>query len=239
MSTIKERMQPPTEYRPIKAIPNPGSSVLVTGEQLRRQIVPLAESLVPRLRELDNPVLLVLAKGGNVFGEQFAIELNSSDPDLQFEMARVRYKSRIEVSDDSPNEPFFDESEGEFPNVEGRNVVIIDDVADSLHTGTIVARDVEEAGGVVTDMIVAVEKYPVDEFKGIVRKHFFRGVPIHALVQSPALWLYGYGMDNGNDITEDEDRALEDIHVNWPWETEHWPGMVEEYKRRYEQYLTK
>ncbi len=238
MSTIKERMQPPTEYRPIIAVPNPNAPVLVTKEELRRQMIPLAESLVPRIRELDNPVLLVLAKGGIVFGEQLAVELNNCDPELPFQLSRVRYKSRIEVSDDSPSEPFLDETEYEFPEVEGRNVIIVDDVADSLHTGTTVERDVSDRGGTVTDMVVAVEKFPEDEFKGKIRTHSFRGnVKIHALVQSKALWLFGEGMDNGNDETEDEDRALEDIHVNWPWEREHHPEMVEYYLEKYGQNL--
>lgn len=223
----------PAEYRPLKALPNPNSPVLITERQLALQISALAKSLAPRLRELDNPLLLILAKGGNIFGEHLAIALNDTDPELPFELSHVRYKSRMEVSDDSPNEPFLDEEEYRFPDVTGRNVIVVDDVADSLHTGVVVERDVATRGGTVTDMVVAVEKYPEDEFKGTVRKFEFNGaVAIHALVQSPALWLFGYGMDNGSDATEAEDRARKDILVNWPWEKKHWPGMVQEYAKR-------
>lgn len=230
----------PEPYRPFRPIPNPDNPVLVTEEQIRSQLTQLATNLVPVIRAQNNPLLVRIANGGLMFGNDLAAELHKIDPELQFEEATIRYRSRRGVGDESDQRPFLDEADYVYPDVEGRHVMFIDDVLDSQYTLVVAEEEARARGGKVTDVLVAVEKESPDEFKGHIRKHHLpEGVRTHALVQTMALWLYKYGMDNGNDKTEAEDRAGREIRVNWEFENEAHPGMVAELRRRFQEKLSR
>ena len=240
MSTIKERMTRPPEYRPHRPVPNPDDHVLVTEQVLNIQIQGLAKHLAPLIRAQQRPILMPIAEGGLVFGQDLAVALNQIDPDLEFDYVPIRYRSRRGVSDSSNQRPYLDEEDYPYPDVDGRNVIPIDDVGDSFHTVVVAEKEVRARGGKVNDVVVAVEKQSPDEFKGHIRTHHLpQNVRLHSLIQIGALWVFKYGMDNGNDATEKEDRAGREIRVNWEFERENHPGMVAELKRRFLEYISK
>ena len=240
MSRPKEMLPTPEPYRPFRPIPNPDNPILVSEAEISAQLVKLANHLAPIIRAQNNPILMKIASGGLMFGGDLATALREVDPELQFEEAKIRYRSRRGVGDESDQRPVLDETEDEYPDVEGRNIIFIDDVLDSQYTLVVAEEEARSRGGKVTDVIVAVEKESPDEFKGHIRKHHFpAGIRTHALVKTMALWLYKYGMDNGNDETEAEDRAGREIRVNWDYERAKHPGMVVELRRRYQEKLGK
>lgn len=230
----------PEGYTPFSPIPNPDNPVLVTETEISTQLVKLANHLAPIIRAQNNPILMRIANGGLMFGDDLAIALRKADPELKFEEATIQYRSRRGVGDESDQRPKLDEREHKYPEIEGRNVIFIDDVLDSQHTLVVAEEEARLRGGKVTDIVVAVEKESPDEFKGNIRKHNLpASVRTHALVKTMALWLYKYGMDNGNDETEAEDRAGREIRVNWDFENKFHPGMVAELRRRYTEKLGK
>ena len=238
MARPEEMLATPEPYRPFRPIPNPDNPVLVTEAQIRAQLTLLATNLAPIIRAQNNPILMRIANGGLMFGDDLATELRKIDPELQFEEATIRYRSRRGVGDESDQRPLLDETEYPYPDVEGRNVMFIDDVLDSQFTLVVAEEEARARGGKVTDVLVAVEKESPDEFKGHIRKHLLpAGIRTHALVKTMALWLYKYGMDNGNDKTEAEDRAGREIRVNWDFENEVHPGMVAKLRERFQEKL--
>ncbi|MGB3019690.1 MAG: phosphoribosyltransferase family protein [Microgenomates group bacterium] len=240
MSRPEEMLPTPEPYRPFRPIPNPDNPVLVTEAEIRAQLPLLAKQLAPLIRAKNYPILMKIANGGLMFGDDLAVELRKVDPELEFEEATIRYRSRRGVGDESDQRPILDETDCVYPDVDGRNVMFIDDVLDSQYTLVVAEEEARARGGKVTDVIVAVEKESPDEFKGHIRKHYLpEGVRTHALVRTMALWLYKYGMDNGNDKTEAEDRAGREIRVNWDFENEDHPGMVVELRRRFQQKLSR
>lgn len=240
MTRTKEMLPTAEPYRPYRPVPNPDNPVLVTEQELRAQLPLLARELAPFIRAQNNPILLKIASGGLMFGDDLAIELRKVDPDLEFEEATIRYRSRRGVGDESDQKPLLDETEHPYPDVEGRNVMFIDDVLDSQFTLVVAEEEARARGAKVSGVIVAVEKESPDEFKGHIRKHHLpAGVRTFALIRTMALWLFKYGMDNGNDITEAEDRAGREIRVNWDFENEAHPGMVAELRRRFQEKLSR
>ena len=158
MTRTKEMLTTPEPYQPFRPLPNPDNPVLVTEKQIRAQLTLLAQDLAPIIRAQNNPILMKIANGGLMFGNDLASELRRIDPELEFEEATIQYRSRRGVGDKGDQRPVLDESTYPYPDVEGRNVFLLDDVIDSQFTIVDAEKEARARGGKVTDVVVAVEK---------------------------------------------------------------------------------
>jgi hypoxanthine phosphoribosyltransferase len=221
------------EYKPHIAFPDPRTDILVSEGEILQQLPILGKALGNVMSTLRNPMLIWLADGAELFATDLIEHIPLVDSKRHFEVAVVRCKSREGVDTTSKTEIQFDESEEPFPDVFGKDVIIGDDVLDTGKTVMAVVDRVAEGGGTVTDIAIAAEKPIVDRFKGKVRTHSIpQDIRIWPLILIPALWVYKYGMDNGDPKTEKKDREGREIRVKWTYERGAFPHQCRAYERK-------
>lgn len=221
------------EYQPHLALPDPRTETLVSESEILRQLPMLGAAFGKVLPTLRNPLFIWIANGA----QQFADDLISNVPQVagvpDFDVAVIQYRSRVGIDQTSQNGILLDETIYPFPDVRNRDVIGIDDVLDTGETALAFVEQVLEFGGRVTDLSFAAVKPEVDRFKGNVRLFSLPNeIRVWPLTTVPALWLYKYGMDNGNDTTEDADRAGREIRVNWEFEKEKYPEACAYYLKQ-------
>lgn len=116
----------------------------------------MATSLVPEIN-ISNPVFLIISNGGNIFGTEFlhALDRKGIHPDADFINVKM-YK------DVDREEPEIMVNDYQRISVRGRNVILLDDVADSGQTLCFVRSYVEAWGAASVAAITLLERGNAD-----------------------------------------------------------------------------
>lgn len=221
------------EYKPHLAVPDPRTPILVSEAEILSQLPILGLAMRPTISSLRRPIMIWIANGGKLFGEDLIEHIPLVDGERVFDVGIVQYRSRVGVEGHSEAGIVLDESEHPFPDVAGRNVIGLDDVLESAETACEFDAEVERRGGLITDFAFAAEKPKRDRFKGLVRTHNLReSIRVWSLTRVPPIWLFKYGMDNGEAATEADDRAGREIRVNWEFEKKRYPEAYAYYLKQ-------
>ena len=218
--TVEEKRSISREFPTYKIESDPESDLLIDRSSIERQARQFVYHFVKELPKLHKPIFIWLRDGAEMFSQDLQTAFKKVMQEVEF--VGVNYKLYEGMVARAQAE--LDETEFPFPDVAGRAVILVDDVADTIKTAHSFIGQVQERGGTVTDAVFMVEKPESSPWRSQIReKPWPKNIRKWSLFAVDDLWLQGNGMDT-NGI------GREDPNVIWRRDME--PQKVEYFRRK-------
>lgn len=174
---------------------------IFTSTDINREVARVASEIIEKTGG-KSPLFVTLLRGSMPFTAKLMFEITHQAPDMHPELDYMTVKTYGDER--RPGEPKIVMDLGPDTDVQGRTVIILDDVLDQGITSSFVARTLKKRGAGDVLLAVLVEK-------DIDRKEF--ATADFACFHAGEEWLTGMGMDDVS-VARDGYRWLDEICVN-------------------------
>ncbi len=163
---------------------NQYSKLLQSDEDVNKRISEIAKTIISKYSG-QNPLFVCLLRGGAPFAGKLMFEIVSQDTSFNPELDYITLRTYADKRHSKTPELVM----GLSPRtvVEGRPVILLDDVLDHGYTAAFASSYVVELGASRADLVVLVQK--------IRDRPIYQTASIYGF-EAPADWLTGMGMDD-------------------------------------------
>lgn len=174
--------------------------MLASKDEVAARITELAEAVAERYKG-KSPLFVCLLRGGAPFASQLMFALAKSDPHFHPELDYMTVRTYGDSLTAKKPQVIMDLAP--HTSVDGRTVVIVDDVLDRGHTAAFTEQHLKTRGAADVELIVLVQK--------TLERDIWPDATLYGF-EAPADWLTGMGMDDPRIATE-ANRWLDSLAV--------------------------